>query len=257
MTSKTGDAQEFTHRAIEKGYDAIAVYGGDGTIMEAARSLANSDIPLYILPGGTANIMAKELQIPLFLESALRLLIREDTNIRPIDMGCMNETPFLLRVSIGTMADMIIDADPHTKANFGQLAYSMAAIQKLSESSPVTYTIIADNKKYIETGVSLVIANSGNIGFSGVPFVPDIRVDDGYLDVLVLKKKDVPSLTAIIGEAVINRSLHESIAHWRVKKASISAKPEQRVLCDDIEFDSTRLDIEVLPKAILIAVPPI
>ena len=61
VTKKEGDAKEFAEGLIHSGADLICVYGGDGTVCQVAQALAHQDIPMFVLPGGTANVVAKEL----------------------------------------------------------------------------------------------------------------------------------------------------------------------------------------------------
>lgn len=254
-TKKQGDALQFSRQAINNEADAVLVYGGDGTVMEASGALMNTNTPLYILPGGTANILAKELQIPLFLEPALGLLKDSHSKIRRIDMGTVNGHPFILRVSTGVLADMIIEADPEAKTNFGQLAYSFSALQQFANTKSIEYSITINGQTEVIEGITLTVANSGNIGFSGLSFSPEIKVDDGYLDIIVLRDNTFGSIAGVITDAIINRDLNDDLAHRRVKKAKISIKPPQSVLCDDILLNEVTLDIEVIPSAISVAVP--
>ena len=76
ITHQAGDAIESAKAAVKEGIDALAVYGGDGTLMEAITGLIGSEIPLVILPGGSANVMATELGIPTDLKEACTLLGR-------------------------------------------------------------------------------------------------------------------------------------------------------------------------------------
>ena len=254
-TRKQGDAANFTAEAVKNNTDAVVVYGGDGTVMEAAGALMNTDTPLYILPGGTANILAKELQIPLVLDQALRLLSDHTTKIRRIDMGTVNGQPFILRVNSGVLADMIIETDPVAKMNFGQLAYSLSAIQQFANSTFTEYTITMDDKVEKISGSTLTVANTGNIGLSGVSFTPGISVNDGFLDIFVLRANKMGSLAGVITEAIMNRAVHDQLAHWRVKKARIEMQPSQAVLRDDVLLKDTKLDVAVVPSAISIAAP--
>src|SRR5450432_3256127 len=106
VTHKEGEVFTVAKQLIGK-VDLIAVYGGDGSVMEAARALHMSDMTLAIIPGGTANVMAKELDIPLDSIEAIRLLTCEDHIVKKIDMGLVNGYPFLIRVNLGVLSDMI------------------------------------------------------------------------------------------------------------------------------------------------------
>ena len=73
-TTGVGDATEIVRTFLREGLDLVVVCGGDGTISEAACGLQGSDVPLAVLPGGTSNVLARELQIPLDFEAAEELL---------------------------------------------------------------------------------------------------------------------------------------------------------------------------------------
>lgn len=98
-TDRPGHATEIVRSFLTDRPDVVAVYGGDGTISEAACGLAGSEVPLAILPGGTSNVLARELSIPLGLEGATALLF--DGVPRPVRLLLANERPFLLWAGIG------------------------------------------------------------------------------------------------------------------------------------------------------------
>src|SRR4051794_19444696 len=84
LTKQSGDALRMAREAVIAGADVVAVYGGDGTVMEVATGLSGSDVPLAIFPGGTANVMAVELGIPGALEEAVALVCGEARQCRTI-----------------------------------------------------------------------------------------------------------------------------------------------------------------------------
>ena len=75
ITKKYGDGIELARRAAEKGYDVVASYGGDGTVMEVANGLVDNKTPMAVFPGGTGNVMSVELNIPQNLAEAAQLAI--------------------------------------------------------------------------------------------------------------------------------------------------------------------------------------
>ncbi|MGB5051091.1 MAG: diacylglycerol kinase family protein, partial [Caldilineaceae bacterium] len=107
ITHRAGDARQAARQAVQGGADVVAAYGGDGTVTEAANGLRGTEIPLAILPGGTANVLARELNIPLGLADAARLASGVESKIDRIDLGQMGEHIFLLRVGIGFEAAMV------------------------------------------------------------------------------------------------------------------------------------------------------
>ena len=95
ITRHSGDARRLAKAAATDGFDLVAGYGGDGTLMEIANGLQDSGIPLGVLPGGTGNSLARELNIPLDLAQAAELLCQAP-NVRQIDLGRINDRYFLL-----------------------------------------------------------------------------------------------------------------------------------------------------------------
>src|SRR5687768_13319795 len=98
VTKKAGDARRYAKAALTAGYDAVGVYGGDGTVGEVAGVMLGSQTPLAIFPGGTANVLSFELGIPSDTAEALALVFDEAASVRQIDVGQLGERHFLLRV---------------------------------------------------------------------------------------------------------------------------------------------------------------
>ncbi|MGZ3873577.1 MAG: diacylglycerol/lipid kinase family protein, partial [Mucilaginibacter sp.] len=122
VTKKGTGAGEIAKKISSK-TDLIVVYGGDGCVTEVASALHGSGTPMAIIPGGTANVMAKELGIPLETTAAIEMIATGHCKIKKTDMGLMNGYPFLLRINLGIMADMVLQASRSLKDDLGQLAY--------------------------------------------------------------------------------------------------------------------------------------
>ncbi len=123
VTHKAGDAIQLAKTAVEDEVDALAVYGGDGTLMEAIGGLMGSEIPLVILPGGSANVMATELGIPGDLKEACALLSHEPIETKTIDVGQFDKRYFIVDMSLGFEADIVKGARRETKNKIGIFAY--------------------------------------------------------------------------------------------------------------------------------------
>lgn len=256
VTQKKEDIKKYVTEAIRKKVNAVAVYGGDGTVTEATELLYKSSIPLIILPGGTANILAKELSIPLSAEEMLDLVVRKKIKIKKIDMGIVNKKPFLLRVSYGLLADMIVETDRDLKKNIGQFAYGISAIKKLSEIKPVQYTIRIGKKEIITEGISLVVANGANMGMTGLSFLKEVDMADGKLDLFIMKNNNLGYLTSLAAGALAGTKSTE-LDHWAAKKFQISVSPDQRVLCDDTVMTVKQATFEIIPHAVSLVIPKI
>jgi diacylglycerol kinase (ATP) len=234
--------------------DLIAVYGGDGCVTEVASALYDTAMPMAIIPGGTANVMAKELAIPIDTKEAIQLLISEQVSFKTIDMGLMNDHPFLLRVNLGIMADMILETDRDLKDNIGQLAYGVTAIKTIANAEPIKYQLEIDGKFVEESGVSLTVTNSGNMGIGDFALQPGISITDGLLDVILLKDTNLVSLLKVAGSTLLQNET-DAIRHWSCKQVTITTEQEQHFICDDYEETARVLNIKVAPAAIQILVP--
>jgi YegS/Rv2252/BmrU family lipid kinase len=247
------DAKYFAQKWSGK-VDVIAVYGGDGSISEVAKVLMGSDTPLAILPGGTANVISKELGIPQNTIEAIELLKSFNTECIRMDMASANDCLFMIRVNLGIMADMVLDASTELKNKVGQLAYGIAGIQSVVKTEPVKYNMKIDGLKILEEGVALTVTNCGNIGIGDYSFLPDISISDGFLDVILLNHADLISLLKIAGTTFM-KTESEVLKHWKCKEMEISFDTAQKFILDDCAMEAKYLHIKVIPSALKVIVP--
>jgi diacylglycerol kinase (ATP) len=222
--------------------------------MEVAQALYKKSTPMAIIPGGTANVLAKDLDIPITTVDAIKLLTKKKMIIRTVDMGIMNNTPFFIRVNFGILADMIKKTDRQLKDKLGQVAYGVTAAKEWLDHKPVVYEMVLDGKKITTEGAALVIANSGNVGISDVSFVPNMSMSDGLLDVILIRKMDAVSVAKAVGNTLLKNKPEDTRQHWQIKKAQIIVHPKQSILRDDAVVNDKEINIRVVPKAINILV---
>lgn len=252
ITKEAGDAQRFAQEAVAAGVDAVGVYGGDGTVMEVANGLFGSDVPLAIFPGGTANVMSVELGIPNDLTEATALVCGENSYVRQVDVGRIRDRSFLLRIGIGFEADVINKTERDAKNRMGTLAYLLSGLQTLGERKIARYRLTLDGEEVEAEGVSLMIANSGNMGMTNLSFAKNIDVSDGLLDVVIIRDTDVGSLLQVAASAV---GLSDPLPHWQARTVKVESDPAQHVICDGEPMDDTPVEATVLPRALRVIVP--
>jgi diacylglycerol kinase (ATP) len=198
--------------------------------------------------------MAKELGMPMDTAQALAVLTNETYQLRPVDMGTMNGEPFLLRVNIGIMADMVITADRNLKDHIGQLAYGLTAIKTVSAAEPINYRLVIDGVELMEKGVSLTITNSGHIGIGEFSLHPEISTSDGFLDIILMKDSDLLSVLKIAGHTLL-QSTTDALSHWKCKSVAIYLDTPVDFICDDRTVTAQQIEINVVPAAIQLLVP--
>ena len=253
IIKKEKDAKAFAMQWFDK-VDVIAIYGGDGSVAEVAQVLKGSDTVLAIIPGGTANVISKELGIPQDTRKAIELLKSLQTEWIQMDMGSANDCLFMIRVNLGIMADMVIDATRKLKNQVGQLAYGIAAIQSMAKTDPVVYKMKIDGVEISEEGVALTVTNCGNVGIGDFSFLPDISIVDGFLDVILLKQADLMSILRIAGTTFM-KTESDVWKHWICKEIEITLESTQKIIVDDCEKEAKYLHIKIIPSILKVMVP--
>ena len=250
LTNESGDAERFARQAVEKNVDAVAAFGGDGTVMEVARGVMGSRVPMAILPGGTANLMSVELGIPKDLAKAAEIIASPESAVKSIDVGEVNGAFFLLRVGMGIAAQKVELADREMKDRYGLMAYSIAALKAMKDAAPVKYHFNLDGKEINEEGVSCLVDNAGNFGVSGFSASKDISIFDGFLDVILIRDKSFQTFVSIGKTVATSTPTQDTVHHWQAKDIYISADPPQSLQIDGEVGWETPVSIKVIPGAV-------
>ena len=265
ITHGTGDGSALARKAVEAGATVVAVYGGDGTVMEVASGLVTADTPMLILGGGTGNLVASELRLPTSLEKACDLICGKQFSTRRIDVGMMGDHPFLLRLGCGIEVGVVQEATRELKDQFGKLAYVWAGVKMLQEIPEADYEIVLDGKETIRaSGVACVVANAGTVGVGRLTLAPTVDVNDGLLDVFLLKKANIDGIIQIAGKMTgLDRLLKDddpaldasqAVTHWTVETVEIRTNPILDIQVDGDIIAKTPVSIRVLPAALRVVV---
>ena len=183
-TTSMEHARECSRRAAAAG-EIVAAMGGDGLTGAVAGELRDGAAVLAVLPGGRGNDFARKLGIPADPVAACALLRGAE---RRIDLAAVNGRSYLGILSAG------LDSDANRLANENKLplgtgVYAYAALRALAGWKPAHWTVVVDGEKHSFDGYSVAVANSGVYG-SGMYLVPDARLDDGMLDIVL--SEDIP-----------------------------------------------------------------
>lgn len=182
-TAGPDDATHIARKVVEAGNrDAVLVYGGDGTVREAAVGLLGTEVALGILPGGTANVLVQALGFSTDpLEVATRLA---EASVRSFDVGVCGATPFLMMTSSGLDAVVMRDAHSGLKATFGSMGIVLSGLRSWWTYGYPDLILEADGDR-----LEVTFAAVCNIPLYGGPYrlTPGARFDDGLLDLLVFR----------------------------------------------------------------------
>lgn len=220
--------------------ERIVVAGGDGTIGSIAALAGRLDVPLAVLPTGTANDFARANGIPLDLQAALRLA-REGTDLRPLELGRLSTgRPFVNVASAGLASVAGRRAQP-LKSRYGPLAYGIGAMRAAATGTPLTIRVVVDHDEVFAGGAwQVMVACTG--AFGGGSGIGAADATDGDLDVVI-----VPSGTRIglarrawgLRTKTIERQ--RRVAHFEGKVVEVELPPGSELNCDG-EFVSGGLD---------------
>jgi diacylglycerol kinase family enzyme len=168
--------------AIDAGADLLLAWGGDGMVRRCVNALGDSQIPLGILPAGTANLLANHLGIETDLQAALRTALRGER--RKLDVGRFEGERFAVMAGAGLDAAMMKDSD-ELKDKIGRVAYVFGGAANIT-TEPFEAKITIDGTLWYDGPASTILV--GNIGelFGGIEVFEDARPDDGELDVGLL-----------------------------------------------------------------------
>ena len=241
-------------QAVADGCDVVFVAGGDGTVMAAATALAGTEVPLAILPTGTGNLLARNLDLPFTDESAcLRIGLTGRT--RAIDVGAVEDRKFVVMAGLGFDAAMMRDAPEGLKKKVGWPAYVVSATKHL-RGRGIRVTLTLDDGEPLNRRVRTVVV--GNVGRlqGNFPLLPDAVPDDGVLDVVVIATRNILDW-ARVGTRVLRRAdvPDRRMERFTAKHVLIEASHSQpRQLDGDVIEDGRLLDIQVEAGALLVKV---
>jgi diacylglycerol kinase (ATP) len=201
--TKSRHAPRYARRAAARGAELIFVWGGDGTVQRCIDAVAGTDSAVAILPAGTANLLAMNLQIPGDLTEAVRAGLHGDR--RRMDTGSVNGEHFTVMAGAGLDARMISDADRAKKNRLGRAAYLYTGIRNIG-ARRVKATVEVDGRCYFKGRVSCVLA--GNVGkiLAGVEAFPQARPDDGLLELGLVTAKNPVQWARTFGRIAVRRA---------------------------------------------------
>ena len=211
--------------ALDRGAGLVLAAGGDGTVRAVAEALRGRDATLAVIPGGTGNLLARNLGLPFAsVENACAIAFGPES--RAIDLGVAfarrpdgsrTEHVFLVMAGVGIDAAVIAGARPSLKRRFGWLAYVDAAFRALPTSTKVRVRFRLDGGHERSAHVSTILVANCSALPGNIELIPDGVIDDGLLDVAILQPETVFGWLAIWRKVTWeNRVLRKSALGRRI-----------------------------------------
>jgi diacylglycerol kinase (ATP) len=257
LTEGKDDALNWAKAAKEEGYDAVVVAGGDGTMMEALNGLlkAKSDLPLLVVPLGTANGLARTLKLPLEPGTALEAALNGATLTFDVGYVVQRDHYFLLFAGAGYDAQVIKEADRKQKDKYGFMAYIYAAFKQLGKRRNQRMTLRLDGKPLRLYAHSVVVLNANEFVLAGIPIGPKANAKDGKFDIVVLRDPSAWGTFREVLGLLIHRLQPKPQPVLQASSLVIETLRPLPFQTDGDEMGETPLEIEVKPNAATFAVP--
>ena len=259
----TGTGQ--TEQALEQDVDLVCPLGGDGTVRTVAEVLVGTDTPMGLLPGGTGNLLARNLDLPFDdLDDALDVALtgqnkRIDVGRLTVDVSGEDQRPrqlvFLVMAGFGFDAAIMADAPEKLKAKVGPAAYMVSGTRNLRGPQFKVRVRIDEGEEISRRTRTVVVGNVGKL-VGGLVLLPDAEVDDGHLDVVILSPKGVVGWAAVAAQVLSQRRKgHERVDHHTCREIRVRAdRPQEAQVDGDTIGKARAISAEVVPAALIVRV---
>jgi len=255
LTRKAGDGTALARKAAEEGCELVIAAGGDGTVNDVVNGLAGTSTRLGILPLGTVNVLARELGIPLDPQQAIRTIA--EGAVKRIDLGRANDRYFTIMAGFGFDAQVCANVFLPLKNIVGLPAYVLAGLGALAKYRATNITLEMPNGNYSGKAFQVVIANSSTYALD-LKLTPRASPDDGLLDVCIFERPITNRMGFIrqVAEVLVNRHLHhKAVRRFRTPSVTVKSDPGVMVQLDGDAFETTPMEVSILPRALPVIVP--
>ncbi|MDR0536742.1 MAG: diacylglycerol kinase family lipid kinase [Tannerellaceae bacterium] len=252
FTEYAGHAKLLTKNALKQGARYILAVGGDGTVNEIAAAMINSEATLGIIPRGSGNGLARDLQIPMDTRKAVELILKDHVTV--ID-GCVaNRHIFFTTCGVGF--DAMVSQKFATEKRRGSMTYVRRAIQEYLNYKPEEYELHIDDRAVTEKAFLVACANASQYGNNAF-IAPHANMTDGKMDITILSPftaLDVPNLAFQLFTRQIEKNSKIKIIQTD-RLTIIRRNPGVMHLDGDPIMAGKKITVNVLPKVLKVFTP--
>lgn len=252
--SKSKQAPKKIKEALADGADVLFLWGGDGLVQRCIDAIGTSPVTLAILPAGTANLFAKNLEIPTDIEGAVEVGLHGAH--RTLDVGVMNKERFAVMAGSGLDALMIRDMGHGLKERAGKLGYLVSGARHLNDRR-VDVKIRVDGERWFSGAVSCVLFGNVGTALGGLRLFPDAQPDDGKLEIGVVTASGLVDWARTLGRSVVGEPASSPFVEVTSGRSfDVRLKTKRPYELDGGDRPSTkRLRVSVEPAAVTVCVP--
>jgi YegS/Rv2252/BmrU family lipid kinase len=256
LTAGPGEATQFAAKAARNGSSDIIVAGGDGTINEAIQGLAGTKARLAIIPRGTANVLARELGLPL--DEAQAVAVAAQGKTRKIYLGlAIDETTnesrhFVLMAGIGLDASVVRRVQPSLKKRIGKGAFWISGLSHLATWNPRPFTLEIDGVEY--TATFATVGKSAKYG-GDLAITPGARLDQPDFEVCIIQTASRLRYLHLLSYALRDGMPRDNPEVQFVKAVTVKAHGEAQVQVDGELIGHLPMRFEIAPHSLEVIVP--
>lgn len=243
-------------RVLAGELDAVIVSGGDGTIRTIAEVLADSGVPLGVIPGGTFNHFAKDLRIPLRPDEAVAVIAAGQ--LHPVDAGEVNDKIFINNSSIGVYPYLVVDRERRRRHGLPKLLAMAWAVFRAVRNIPVRRLSVTAEGWTERLRSPLVFVGNNEYNVSGRQAGTRDRMNDGKLSLLIARHQSVPRLM-LLGLRAMLGMLNQSsdLRMTAVPSVTVASRRHRLLVAFDGEVErmSTPLHYKIRPNALCVFAP--
>jgi YegS/Rv2252/BmrU family lipid kinase len=252
-----GDVRGTVRKAVEEGHDMLVVGGGDGTVGCAAGLVAGTPVVLGILPLGTANDLARTLEVPADLSAACETVARG--KVVDIDLGVVDGRPFLNVASVGLSVGVTEALSPALKRRLGPLAYPVATLRAYRRYRPFRARLEFPDGDHqpveLDDLLQVAVGNGRHYG-GGNAVSPTAGIDDHLLDVYAIVRGRLRDHVHIARLLRTGRFVeHDKVVHLTCRRVRLETDPVQQVNLDGEIAAETPSLFEIRRNAVHVVVP--
>lgn len=249
-TSDSDAGTEAARTALSEGAELVIVCGGDGTVSACAAALADTGVPMAVVPIGTGNLVAGNLGLPRDPEAAVATAL--DGADRHLDVGRVRDGVLVGMAGLGLDAAMVQDAPRTLKRRVGWLAYAVSLARHLGDRG-FTIVLDVDGRRRRHRNVRTVVV--GNVGelHGGLTLFPEARPDDGLLEVAVLAPRTAWGWLSVVVDLLRGKEKTPAVRRRRGRHIAVTCqRPLRREVDGEALPDGRVLDVAVEPGALLL-----
>lgn len=243
---------EDAFKDIGSEYNHIIIAGGDGTVNQVINIMKKTgvDLPVAILPTGTANDFATCLGMPKDISEACQQILSSDVKL--IDLGKVNDTYFVNVASTGLFTDVSQKTNVNLKNTMGKLAYYFSGIIEIPNFKRLQITVESEELKY--TGYSLIIFAFNGKSAGNIDIAYKSQLDDGLLDVVIVKAEIMTETLVSFFKFLKKEHLEnpKGVIHFKTDRLSLKCNEPISTDLDGEKGPDFPLDIQCIKNGLKI-----